>query len=155
MRSVARVPRWPHIAVPLTVSLFLFAPRLMSAQPTRPAPAAATTAPAGLPDVPLTRVLAIGTLTRPMSPAERSTVMPQEVRETVQLYLGGKISDWYVRKDQPGVVFLLSVPSVQVAHELLEALPLGVAKLMTFELIPLGPLSPLALLAGAPADGKR
>lgn len=122
----------------------------------RPTPStAAVAAPAGLPESPLTRVLAIGSLTRAWTPEERAAVMPREVRETVQLYLAGKISDWYVRKDAPGVVFILDVKSVQEAHELLEALPLGVAKLMKFELIPLGPLTPLALLAGPPPTGKR
>jgi hypothetical protein len=43
-------------------------------------------------------------------------------------------------------VFLLNVSSVEEAHTLLEQLPLGQAKLMEFDLMPLGPLSPLRLL---------
>jgi hypothetical protein len=53
-------------------------------------------------------------------------------------------------QDGLGVVFILNVSSVEEAHSMLEALPLGQAKLMTFELIPLGPLSPLALLLPQP-----
>jgi hypothetical protein len=34
------------------------------------------------------------------------------------------------------------------AHEILEKLPLGVAGMMEFELIALGPLAPLAMLIG-------
>jgi len=34
------------------------------------------------------------------------------------------------------------------AHEMLEKLPLGQAHLMSFELIPLGPLAPLRQLSG-------
>jgi hypothetical protein len=34
------------------------------------------------------------------------------------------------------------------AHELLEKLPLGMARMMEFELIALGPLAPLAVLIG-------
>ena len=35
-----------------------------------------------------------------------------------------------------------------VAHEMLEKLPLGKAHMMSFELIPIGPLNPLRLLQG-------
>ncbi len=73
-------------------------------------------------------------------------VMQQEVRDTVRLYLSGKLDQWFVRKDQRGVVFLLNVTTVAEARELLEKLPLGEKKLMEFDLIPLGPLSPLGLL---------
>ena len=72
--------------------------------------------------------------------------MQQEVRDTVRLYLSGKIDQWFVRRDQNGVVFLLNVSSLAEARTMLEKLPLGEAKLMEFDLIPLGPLSPLGLL---------
>jgi hypothetical protein len=85
----------------------------------------------------------------------RQAIMPSEVRETVKLYLAGKIDSWYVRKDQPGVVFLMNVGTVKEAHDLLEALPLGKAGIMEFELIPIGPLSPLQyLLTEPPAAAK-
>jgi hypothetical protein len=77
-------------------------------------------------------------------------VMPAEVRDTLQLYLAGKIADWYVRKDVSGVVFVLDVRSTAEAQALLDALPLGTAGLMAFDLIPLGPLAPLGLLAAKP-----
>ncbi len=72
--------------------------------------------------------------------------MPREVPDTVRLYLSGKIDQWYTRQDGRGVVFVLNVTSVDEAHSLLEKLPLGQAKLMEFNLIPLGPLSPLHFL---------
>jgi hypothetical protein len=72
--------------------------------------------------------------------------MPSEVRDTVKLYLGGKIDQWYVRQDKSGVVFLMNVTTVEEARALLEKLPLGQAKMMEFDLIPLGPLSPLTVL---------
>ena len=72
--------------------------------------------------------------------------MQKEVRDTVRLYLSGKLDQWFVRRDQNGVVFLLNVTSIEEAKTLLDKLPLGEAKLMDFDLIPLGPLSPLALL---------
>ena len=100
------------------------------------------------PPVPTTRLLAIGSVTAPITPEERATIMPKEVRGTVNLYLQGKIDQWWFRTDGKGVVFLLNVTSVDEAHDMLEQLPLGVAKRMTFEFIPLGPLYPLRLLAG-------
>ena len=100
---------------------------------------AQTSVASPLPSVPVTKILALGSLAAPLTAEQRKTIMPHEVPETVQLYLGGKIDQWYVRQDGKGVVFLLNVTSVEEAHAMLEALPLGKAHLMTFELIPLGP----------------
>jgi hypothetical protein len=106
---------------------------------------AATSLP-GMSAVPTTKVLAIGSLTGKGTPADAIALMSQEVPATVRLYLAGKIDSWYVRKDTRGVVFLMNVSTVEEAHELLEKLPLGVAGLMKFDLIPIGPLSPLNYL---------
>src|ERR1700686_4233691 len=57
-----------------------------------------------------------------------------------------RIEQWWARQDQKGPVFLLNVTSVDEAHTLLEALPLGQAKLMEFEYIELTPLTPLHML---------
>jgi hypothetical protein len=103
-----------------------------------------------LPAVPTTKILAIGSLGAPLTPEQRQTIMSREVPDTVRLYLGGKIDQWYARQDGKGVVFLLNLSSVEQAHSMLEALPLGQAHLMTFELIPLGPLSQLARLLPQP-----
>ncbi len=112
-------------------------------------PALALAQSGPLPAVPTTKVLAIGRIL-PGS-ADRQSIMPSEVRDTVRLYLAGKIDSWYVRKDQPGVVFLMNVSTVEEAHALLEALPLGKAGIMAFDLIPIGPLSPLNYLLTPPA----
>jgi muconolactone delta-isomerase len=114
-------------------------------------PASAQTAtpagpPPGLPVVPITKVIAIGRVTDKWTPEAIRTVMPREVRETVALYLQGRLDQWFVRKDQPGVVFVFNSSDPREVHNLLEALPLGREKMMTFELIPLGPLAPLGLL---------
>jgi hypothetical protein len=109
---------------------------------------------AATPPVPTTKILALGHLTVARAELAKQKIMPREVRETVQLYLAGKIDQWYTRKDQNGVVFILNVNTVEEAHKLLEQLPLGKAKLMEFDLIPIGPLNPLRLLldesSGAP-----
>ena len=72
--------------------------------------------------------------------------MPQEVPATVRLYLDGKIDQWFARKDGKGVVFLLNITSLDEAAATLNKLPLAQQGLMTFELIPLGPITPINLL---------
>ena len=96
--------------------------------------------------MPTTKLLAIGSFTAGTAPAAWHAVLPAEVRATVRLYLAGKIDQWFVKQDQSGVVFLLNVTDPAEARALLERLPFGPAGLMTFQLIPLGPISPLRLL---------
>lgn len=103
-----------------------------------------------LPKVPTTHIMAIGHLTPKATPQAVGALLPEEVRQTVQLNLDGKIDQWYVRKDQNGVVFFLTIVDMQEARATLERLPLGQAGLMEFDLIPLGPLSPLGLLIAPP-----
>ena len=100
---------------------------------------------------PTTRILAIGTLNAGVDPAAARAILPTEVRETVKLYLDGKIDQWYSLQGRPGVAFILNVTDPAAAHEMLEKLPLGQAHLMSFELIPLGPLNPLRQLQGMTA----
>lgn len=99
-----------------------------------------------LPKVPTTKIIAIGSLTAKATPDAVSAVMPEEVRETVKLSLAGKIEQWNVRTDQSGVVFVLNLTDVNEARDMFAKLPLDKGGLMRFEFIPVGPLSPLALL---------
>jgi len=96
--------------------------------------------------VPTTKVLAIGKFTSTATPPVWRPYIEAEVRQTVELYLGGKIEQWWVKPDQSGVVFLFNSNDPREVQAMLDALPLGRAGLMEFELIPLGPLSPLRLL---------
>jgi hypothetical protein len=100
------------------------------------------------PPTPTTRILAIGTLNPGVDPAAARAILPTEVRETVKLYLNGKIDQWFSLQGRNGVLFILNVTDVAEAHEMLEKLPLGQAHLMSFELTPLGPLNPLRQLLG-------
>jgi hypothetical protein len=111
-----------------------------------PSMLAAQTMPGAPPPVPTTGILAIGTLTSPLSPDDMKNLLPKEVKATVALYLDGKIDQWWAKQDGTGVVFLLNVTSVEEAGAMLERLPMGVAKRMTFQLMPLGPLRPLRAL---------
>src|SRR6266568_2867711 len=97
---------------------------------------------------PTTRILAIGTINPSVDHAKVLAILPNEVRDTVNLYLDGKIDQWYSLQDRRGVAFVLNVTDPTAAHEMLEKLPLGQAHLMSFELIPLGPLNPLRQLLG-------
>lgn len=100
------------------------------------------------PPTPTTRILAIGTLNQGVDPTAARAILPTEVRETVKLYLDGKIDQWYSLQGRPGVAFILNVTDLAAAHEMLEKLPLGQSHLMSFELIPLAPLNPLRQLQG-------
>jgi hypothetical protein len=100
---------------------------------------------------PTTRILAIGTINPGTDQAKLLAILPNEVRETVNLYLEGKIEQWYSLQDRRGVAFILNVTDTTAAHEMLEYLPLGQAHLMSFELIPLGPLNQLRQLSGMTA----
>jgi hypothetical protein len=98
-----------------------------------------------------TKVLAIGTWTAKATPEARPAIMPAEARDTMRLMLAGKIDQWFAKIDGSGAVFLMNVTDPAEAHVLLEKLPLGQADMMTFQLIPVGPLWPLGLLLGEPA----
>jgi hypothetical protein len=101
--------------------------------------------------VPTTKLLAIGSFTRKAPPNVWRPILPSEMRETARLYLAGKIDQWYVKQDQSGVVFIMNLTDPEEAHELLANLPFGQRGLMEFQIIPLGPLSPLrTLLSGPP-----
>jgi len=76
-------------------------------------------------------------------------VMPAEIRATVQLYLDGKIREWYSREDGRGGIFLLNTRDVAEAQSIMESLPLAKENLLDHEYIPVGPLMPLRLLMGS------
>jgi hypothetical protein len=101
---------------------------------------------------PTTKILAIGTINPGVDPAKVFAILPNEVRDTVNLYLDGKIDQWYSQQERRGVVFILNMTDPAAAHDMLEKLPLGQAHLMSFELIPIGPLNPLRQLQGMKAN---
>ena len=76
-------------------------------------------------------------------------IMPAEIRATVQLYLDGKIREWYAREDGRGGIFLLNADDVAEAESIMESLPLAKENLLDHEYIPVSPLMPLRLLIGS------
>jgi hypothetical protein len=105
--------------------------------------------PAAPPKV--TVVLATLTLREGINRDQFMKVMPNEVRDTVDLYLDGRIVQWYARGDGKGVVFLLDCKTVEEAKAIVEKLPLVKANFASFDYMPLGPLTPLRMLLAPPA----
>jgi hypothetical protein len=97
-----------------------------------------------------TGVMVILTVKAGVTREQVMAVMPAEIRQTVQLYLNGKIREWYSRGDGRGVVFLLHAKDVAEAQATMEGLPLAKQNLMDHEYIAVGPLLPLGLLLANP-----
>ena len=100
----------------------------------------------------ITHVLATLSLNPGITRDQIAKVMPTEVRDTVRLYLDGKIQQWYSRGDGKGVVFLLDCKSVDEAKAILNELPLIKGNFASFDYVSLGPLTPLNLLLAPPAQ---
>ncbi|MCC8936326.1 hypothetical protein CI1B_28740 [Bradyrhizobium ivorense] len=92
------------------------------------------------------KVIAIGNITKPVTPEQRQQIMPKEVPATLQLYLDGKIEQFFFRQDKPGVIFLMNAESVEQARATVEAMPLVTEGFAQYDVIPVGPLAPLGLL---------
>jgi hypothetical protein len=98
-----------------------------------------------------TAVMIILTAREGVTRQQIMAIMPSEIRETVKLYLDGKIRQWYSRSDGKGVVFLIDARTGDEARAVMETLPLSKEHLMDHEYIALGPLMPLKALIGAAA----
>jgi hypothetical protein len=97
-----------------------------------------------------TGVMVILTVKEGVTRDQVMAVMPAEIRQTVQLYLNGKVREWYSRADGRSAVFLLDAKDVVEAHAVMEGLPLAKQNLMDHEYIAVGPLMPLRLLMANP-----
>lgn len=82
-------------------------------------------------------------------------LLNDEVRAVVNLYLGGKIRQWYFRQDRPGAILVLEVDNQEEAEKLLAGLPLSRAGLLAYDLIPIGPYVPLATMIPPEGPQKR
>lgn len=99
-------------------------------------------------------VLVILTPREGVTPQQVMAVIPTEIRATVNLYLDGKIRQWFSRGDGKGVIFLVDAKTEEEARDLMESLPLAKEQLMDHEYIPVGPLMPLRALMGAGAPNS-
>src|SRR5947209_10815805 len=107
-------------------------------------------AQAQAPSPTITGVMVILTAKAGITREQIMAVMPDEIRQTVQLYLNGKIREWYSRGDGRGVILLLDTRDVAEAQAIMEGLPLAKQNLMDHEYIAVGPLLPLRLLMANP-----
>jgi hypothetical protein len=92
------------------------------------------------------KVFAIGSITKQPTPEQQAEVMPKEVPATLQLYLDGKIEQFWFRQDRLGVIFYMQADTVEAAKAAVSTLPLVEGGFMTFDFIPVGPLTPLGRL---------
>lgn len=99
-----------------------------------------------------TAVLVIETPKQGVSLQQIVGAMREELRATVQLYLDGKIRQWYSRGDGRGVVFIVDASSEEQAKAIVESLPLSQQHLLDHQYISLGPLMPLRMLIGPPVQ---
>jgi hypothetical protein len=97
-----------------------------------------------------TGVLVVLTAKANVTREQVMAVMPTEVRQTVQLYVSGKIREWFSRADGRGAVFLLDTKDLAEAHAIMGGLPLAKQDLVDHEYIAIGPLLPLRLLLADP-----
>jgi hypothetical protein len=91
------------------------------------------------------KVIAIGSLVQTITPEQLQQIMPKEVPATLKHYLDGTVEQFWFR-EKAGPIFLMNVESLDQAKAELATLPLVVAGLMTYELMPVTPLRPLGLL---------
>jgi hypothetical protein len=104
---------------------------------------------------PTVGVLTMLTVKSDVARADILKVMPSEVRDTVKLYLDGKIAQWFARADGRGVVFVLNCATVTDAKAITDTLPLAKAGLVTFEYVALTPLTPLRMLIAEPSSAGK
>lgn len=86
-----------------------------------------------------TAVLVIETPKQGVSLHQIRAVMPAEIRATVELYLDGKIREWYSRGDGRGVIFLVEAKTEDEARAVVQELPLAKEDLLDHQYIPLDP----------------
>lgn len=95
-----------------------------------------------------TEVLVIETPKQGVTVQQIMAVLPAEIRATVNLYLDGRIRQWYSRGDGKGVLFFVQAKTEDEARAIMESLPLAKEQLMDHQYIPVGPLMPLRMLIG-------
>jgi hypothetical protein len=91
------------------------------------------------------KVMAIASPKAALTPELLKPHMPKEVPHTLQLYLEGKIEQFWFR-EKLGPIFLMNVASIEEAKATVDQMPLVAANLMTYDLMPVGPLAPLGML---------
>jgi hypothetical protein len=92
---------------------------------------------------PVIEVIAMTRLKPGVALPDVMKLVQEEVRVAVQLYLDGKIDQWYTRGDGKGAVLMLRCKTTDEARTVLADLPLVKAGYLDVEYIPVGPFSGL------------
>lgn len=101
--------------------------------------------PAPVP-APATAVIAMTSLKPGIARPDVMKLVQEEVRVAVQLYLEGKIDQWYTRNDGKGAVLFLHCKTVDEAKAIIAGLPMVKAAYLDVEYIPVGPFFGLRVL---------
>jgi hypothetical protein len=91
------------------------------------------------------KVFAIATAKPTLTPDKLQKFMPAEVPATLQHYLDGTVEQFWFR-EKSGPIFLMNVESIDEAKASLAELPLVANDLMSYDVFPVTPLSPLKRL---------
>jgi hypothetical protein len=98
-----------------------------------------------------TEVMVMLTAKQGVSRQHIMAIMPSEIRETLKLYLDGKIRHGYSLADGNGVVLFIDAKTEDEARAVMESLPLSKQHLVDYSYVPVGPLMPLMGLMGTEA----
>lgn len=92
------------------------------------------------------KILAIDKVMPDATPDKVKETFMDEVNYTVKMYLADVVREMYFRQDRSGTILMLEAPSLEEARGLINNMPMVQAGLIDYELIPVGPFVPLALL---------
>jgi hypothetical protein len=94
------------------------------------------------------QILAISKLKEGATMDKMGPHLADEVKHTLEVYLDGKVRNFWFKVGQPGIVLMLESAGEDEARQVLKALPLVAAGFVEFDVIPLQPLKPLGTLIG-------
>ena len=92
------------------------------------------------------KILAIDKVLPEAAPEIIKANFMKEVNHTIKMYLADVVREIYFRQDRSGTVLMLEAPTLEDARAMIDKLPMVQAGQISFDLIPLGPFVPLALL---------
>lgn len=92
------------------------------------------------------KILAIDKVMPDATPDKVKETFMDEVNYTVKMYLADVVREMYFRQDRSGTILMLEAPSLEDARSLINKMPMVQEGLIDYELIPVGPFVPLALL---------
>jgi len=94
------------------------------------------------------QILAISKKQDGATPEKMGPHLAEEVKHTLEAYLDGKVRNFWFKVGCMGVVLMLESADEDEARSIINELPLVIAGLIDFDLIPLQSLKPLGMLIG-------